>query len=874
MWLEHKSFDNILQESWSTRVEGTRQYRLCKKLKLLKQPLRNLNKLEFGHISARAKEAREEYSRLMKELVLQPNNHDLMMKKEHLRKKANIYIDSERAFFQQKIKTQLILEGDKCTKYFHAMMRKQHGSNSIPFLTTEGGGVTSSLKEIADLFVGYYTNLFGPSPNVMPIDWNVFQEGKTINPMEAMNLSRNVQFGEVQTALFSIGDDKAPGPDGFSAAFFKKKWNVVGQNVFEAVDEFFRSGKLLKQINHATVALIPKVKDNPGVKDFRPIACSNVIYKIITKILSNRMSPLLPDLIDKAQSAFIGGRNLMDSVLLAQHLVRRYARKRSMPSCMMKVDLTKAYDTVSWSFLEKVMTGHGFPGRFVGWIIECVTTASFSLAINGGLHGFVKCGRGIRQGDPMAPTLFLFCIEYFSRLLKKMGKQRNFSYHPMCQTLEITHIAFADDLMLFSRGDLDSVGVLADALKHFSQVSGLHVNPQKSNIYLAGQIKDNKVDLLDLVQFPLGQLPVRYLGLPLTSQRASERDFAPLISKVEENIHRWSTKTLSQAGRVELIRSVIQGIQGFWLQVFPVHKLVLNRIITICRTFLWGSKFSKVAWTDICKPHEEGGLGLKDSYTWNQTFLIKNLWNIASHKDTLWVKWVHSVYLQGRNIWTWPPKKEDSHLFKRLSCVRDIMLDKCGDAQEIEDYFQSFCDGGSLSTSKIYDLIRTRNQAKPWMKFIWQTYIPPRFSFTTWIAMRRHLPTKVNLAYVEMENRNCTLCHMEMETTEHLFFSCHISAQIWNGIKSWLNIDASLSTLIRAIKWLRRQHTVHSNRKICRVGTFSTIYHIWKLRNSVYFEHIEVDIQQVIQQVKLSVYKVMYKLFPSNPRILFGGTAG
>ncbi|VFQ73367.1 unnamed protein product [Cuscuta campestris] len=231
-----------------------------------------------------------------------------------------------------------------------------------------------------------------------------------------------------------------------------------------------------------------------------------------------------------------------------------------------------------------------------------------------------------------------------------MVKQRKFSYHLLCATEKITHIAFSDDLMLFSRGDVTSVTVLADAFRHFSQVSGLHVNPHKSNIYLAGEIKDNKDDILNVVQFPVGKLPVRYLGLPLTSQRASERDFAPLIAKVEQNIHRWNSKTLSRVGKVELIKSVIQGIQSFWLQAFSVHKSVLNRITTICRTFLWGSKFLKVAWSDICKPTEEGGLGLRDSYTWNQAFLVKNLWNIASRKDTLWVKWVHSVYLRGREI--------------------------------------------------------------------------------------------------------------------------------------------------------------------------------------------------------------------------------
>ncbi|VFR03542.1 unnamed protein product, partial [Cuscuta campestris] len=422
------------------------------------------------------------------------------------------------------------------------------------------------------------------------------------------------------------------------------------------------------------------------------------------------------------------------------------------------------------------------------------------------------------------------------------------------------------DLMLFSRGDIESVTVLADALNHFSQASGLRVNPQKSSIFLAGEVKDNRQDILNLVQFPLGRLPVRYLGLPLTSQRASERDFAPLIAKVEDNICKWNTKTLSQAGRVELIRSVIQGIQSFWLQAFPIHKTVLNRITTICRSFLWGSKFSKVAWSDICKPIEEGGLGLRNSYTWNQAFLIKNLWNIACAKDTLWVKWVHAVYLQNREVWTWTPKEGDSHLFKKMSFARDLFVDKLGGSDGFHDRLQNMCENGNLNTTTVYDLLRTRNQPKPWMKFIWQTYIPPRFSFTTWLILRKRLPTKVNLSYVDMENRDCSLCHLDAEDTKHLFFACHVSAQIWNGVKEWINLDVALSTLNRAIKWLRKSHHAHSNiKKMCRLATLSTVYHIWRLRNGAYFDQIAVDVHSTIQKIKLSVYKVMYRLFPNAP---------
>ncbi|CAH9079933.1 unnamed protein product, partial [Cuscuta epithymum] len=212
----------------------------------------------------------------------------------------------------------------------------------------------------------------------------------------------------------------------------------------------------------------------------------NVLYKIITKILAARIVPTLPGLINEAQGAFVDGRLMFDNIFLAQELVRGYNRKRISPRCMIMVDLRKAYDTISWDFLRNVLLGLGFPATFVGWIMECVSTASFSVSLNGSLYGFFKGKRGIRQGDPMSPLLFVLCLEYFSRLLTMRTKQGSFNFHPQCSSLGITHLAYADDLMLFSRGDTFSIRILVDALKEFGDVSGLRVNHDKSNIFVGG----------------------------------------------------------------------------------------------------------------------------------------------------------------------------------------------------------------------------------------------------------------------------------------------------------------------------------------------------------------------------------------------------
>ncbi|CAH9080569.1 unnamed protein product [Cuscuta europaea] len=397
---------------------------------------------------------------------------------------------------------------------------------------------------------------------------------------------------------------------------------------------------------------------------------------------------------------------------------------------MIKVDLRKTYDTISWDFLVNVLKGLGYPDLFVGWIMECVTTASFSVSLNGILHGFFKGKRDIRQGDPMSPMLFVLCLEYFSRLLTMKSKVSGFNHHPLCGSLGIiTHLAYADDLMLFSRGDKYSIGILVEALNEFGDLSGLRVNHNKSNIFVGGVNSYDLQGILDLVDFDRGAFLARYLGIPLAPLKISVAQYAPLLDTVNDFLSTWNTKTISYAGKLELIRSVIQGVQSFWLQVFPVPQTVLDRIVSICRIFLWGGKFAKVAWDDICLPKEEGGLGIHNAKIWNHALLARTLWDVHLKKDTLWVRWVNSVYLKGRTVWDFVPQTRDSQLMKRLSFIRDKIRGCFNNLNDTILGLNSRSTNGKLTSAKIYELLRVKGNVRTPMSFIWKSYIPPQTIF-------------------------------------------------------------------------------------------------------------------------------------------------
>ena len=211
---------------------------------------------------------------------------------------------------------------------------------------------------------------------------------------------------------------------------------------------------------------------------------------------------------------------------------------RGPPRCAFKVDIQKAYDTVDWSFLRTILFGFGFPDRMIEWIMTCVSTPAYSVSINCNIHGFFDGKRGIRQGDPLSPYLFTLVMEVLNLMIKrKISESDSFKFHRQCEEQNITHLCFADDLLLFSHGDRSSVSIICDSLAEFSGASGLHPNVSKSEAFYCnvGDTTRNAID--HMVGFPEGSFPVRYLGIPLITTRLAHMDCKGLVDKVKCRIN-------------------------------------------------------------------------------------------------------------------------------------------------------------------------------------------------------------------------------------------------------------------------------------------------------------------------------------------------
>ncbi|GJR98190.1 RNA-directed DNA polymerase, eukaryota, reverse transcriptase zinc-binding domain protein [Tanacetum coccineum] len=266
----------------------------------------------------------------------------------------------------------------------------------------------------------------------------------------------------------------------------------------------------------------------------------------------------------------------------------------------------------------------------------------------------------------MSPYLFTLVMEIMSLIVhEKVERNKEFEYHSGCKQMKLTHVCFADDLLMFCHGDKGSVKTLKEAIEEFGSVSGLKPNYDKSTVILGSIKEEDRQDILNCVPFKIEKVPIRYFGVPLTSKRISAKNFKSLIDKIKNKVCNWKSKCLSYAGRLLLIASVLESIHVYWASVFLLPKSVIYDINKLLKGFLWNqgdvsSGKAKVAWKNICRPKSKGGLGLKDLGVWNKAMIVKHLWHIINNKETLWVKWINTVKLKGRSVWAANEEINDS----------------------------------------------------------------------------------------------------------------------------------------------------------------------------------------------------------------------
>jgi len=272
----------------------------------------------------------------------------------------------------------------------------------------------------------------------------------------------------------------------------------------------------------------------------------------------------------------------MENLLLATEIIKDYHKDTVSPRCAMKIDISKAFDSVQWGFLLNTLRALNLPEKFILWIQTYISSASFSVQVNGELAGYFGSKRGLRQGCSLSPYLFVICMNVLSHKIDKAASDNRIDFHPNCKQLKLTHLCFADDLMVFVKGNIK--GAL-EVFDEFATHTGLKISLEKSTLYMAGVPAGTTEEILQQFPFEYGHLPVRYLGLPLLTRRMTSEDYSPLLERIRSQISSWTARTLSFAGRLQLISSVVFSLTNFWIAAFRLPKACIREIDKLCNAF-------------------------------------------------------------------------------------------------------------------------------------------------------------------------------------------------------------------------------------------------------------------------------------------------
>ncbi|VVA31667.1 PREDICTED: reverse mRNAase [Prunus dulcis] len=449
---------------------------------------------------------------------------------------------------------------------------------------------------------------------------------------EEMNRDLLVPITEevVKAAAVQLGTWKAPGPDGFPSYLYQKYWKIMSNIVSGTATDFHNGLCSLKEINKTFIALIPKVQSPDNMGQFRPISLCNSSYKILSKVIANRLKKILPEIISDSQNAFVPERQIQDNVILT-HEAFHYLKMKKKGRCFetgIKVDMNKAYDRIEWDFMEVLMRRMGFNSRWINLVLGCVRSVSFSIILNGKPGDFFCPFRGLRQGDPLSLYLFLLVSEALSLNLSKLTRDGNIQGIKLARrSPTLSHLFFADDSLFFLKADVLNCQRFMQVLDKYCLASGQCVNFEKSNMVFSPNTPSSlRVQLCEMFGFNGVDNAGTYLGLPTIWGRLKRAALAYIKDRVRRKIKGWKQSSLSLAGKEILLKAVATAIPAYPMSYFKFPASVCSDINGEMARFWWkngeeGSKIHWKAWESLCKSKDEGGLGFRHFSSFNIALL-------------------------------------------------------------------------------------------------------------------------------------------------------------------------------------------------------------------------------------------------------------
>ncbi|XP_026420067.1 uncharacterized protein LOC113316049 [Papaver somniferum] len=786
---------------------------------------------------------------------------------------------------KQKSRNQWLIEGGSNSSFFHNSICIRMSSNTISELVDANGVTLTDCDQIHNLIVDYYEAKFNgddsvPVEALFNIDHNsISLEESTrmdqlpsleeirasvfdldadsapgpdgISLEESTRMDQLPSLEEIRASVFDLDADSAPGPDGFDGFFYRHCWEIIRDDLVNAII-FCWSNKFIPHgVNSSLLMLLPKERGENTLRNFRPIGLSNLFFKIFTKILATRLGGVLDNLISEEQVAFMKGKNIHENISLASEMVNGTQIKRKDGNVGLKLDITQAFDTVSWTFILEVFRRYGFSESWCDWILQILKSARILVLVNGSPEGFFSIGRGLRQGDPLSPIIFVLIEDVLRRNITKLFKEGKMTHMVNRKGIAPTHLFFADDIMIFCKDNMKSLRNLVDLLGLYQRASGQTISREKSKLYFGGGSLNRRATISQFLGMPIAGFPDRYLGVKLIPGAVKYHHVANAVEKIKEQLAGWKGRMLSFQDRVVLVKSVIASYSIQNMAVYKWPRKFIHECEAAIRNFLWSgdSKVSRsfvVAYDKICAPYEEGGLGLTQLSVMNKALLMSLWWksydvwlgDVAIAELLEDYELDHTVLVGDMlNDGGWNLSEECRNTLLAAGFIEEDLpmpLNRVDRRVWKPNY------AGSFTVSSAKSLIRTKYAKLQGVNLLWRPAVHPALAARNWKILRGACATldKVRSRFKIQVVNKCCLCNRDEETLDHLMWHCDFAVKAWSWIydiftmHSHLNLCTTYKAargrsgiikelwlvtvlVVRSELWMTRNKFVYENKKDC-----------------------------------------------------------
>eukprot|EP00253_Pinus_taeda_P034161 PITA_34161 len=732
------------------------------------------------------------------------------------------------------------MEGDANTKFYHKFANGRKIINTIWELKDKHGHQVTSQKNLARLATAHFHGIYRAPADVNILEIMRIAElfPRYIDQEDSEELLKEVTMAELEATLKWFKKDKSPGPDGWTIELYLAFFDLLGNDLLKIVEDSRRRGRISSAIKSTFIALIPKSNAPSSFDDFCPISLCKCLYKIIVKTIANRLKPILSQHISSEQFAFLHRRQIHEAIASAQELLHTLHVKRQK-GMILKVDLSKAFDTTNWLYMRLLLTHLGFPYNFIKWTMSCISDVSYSVLLNGKATNFFTAERGLRQGCPLSPLLFLLIMEGLSRILSSARDRHLLTGIKIADDFYLTHLLFVDDILIFLNGSIGDTTTLQNAMLLFQQATGMKINEQKSSITSVGCSVHESVYTSQ--RFPFNSLSladgIKYLGFRLKPNGYRIADWLWLIAKVEKRLQLLTSESLWTRVAYAKYISPLNVLDWFCTQqnshnVSIIWKAVINTIPLLRDGLTWriregnSVRIGLDPWVgcgnahrlpiDLIRHLNDRGIThiLQAGDPANSTFL-QQAW-LNAHTLEIPAQW-HAAWTEYTDALT------QAHI--RLTEGPDEII-------------WAFAKHGAyapkLGYMKLIESIRPPDIHPSW-KALWKLKSAPRTCLVMWNILFDKIPTGTNLMKRSFHGPfRCHLCLAEEESTEHLFLTCNVTLQFWNSLighlphlRNWHG-----NNIIDAWETWNQNHTGKS----CNIPLL-VCWAIWIARNKAIFDH-------------------------------------